>query len=81
MKKCVLHKLGNKIQLGVWWGTVSPLVGSVGNQGHKPLENLYTIFSLKLKTKIKLRLFLFLPRSRMKQRYNVNDALFMLSSV
>ena len=37
-KLCVLHELGNKTQ--AIWRHCEPSVGSVGNQGAKPLENL-----------------------------------------
>ena len=42
-KFCVLHELGNKMQWGRGGGSgciVSPSMGSVGEQGTKPLKNI-----------------------------------------
>ena len=44
-KNCVLHELGNKMQWGGVGGglsgcIVSPSMGSVGEQGTKPLKNI-----------------------------------------
>ena len=38
-KFCVLHNLGNKMQLGVWWH-YEPLNGFSGDQVLKPLKHL-----------------------------------------
>ena len=47
-KICVLHELGNKMQLGVWgWGHCDPLTGFSGAPGGKVLGK-FTVFSLKL---------------------------------
>ena len=36
----ILHKLVNKRQLAVWGGIASPSLGSLGDQGAKPLQNV-----------------------------------------
>ena len=45
-KFCILHELGNKMQLG-FWVPFELLTGFSGGQGGKAFEK-FTVFSLKL---------------------------------